>query len=72
MNRRIMEDTKNDYSESCIEKTVMLNCKDCGSEIYQCVSCQNYFTQDVSIYCCKEKVAHICQDCFDGLAEEED
>lgn len=53
-----------EYAESIVEQSEILNCKDCGAEVYQCCECKEYFSPEDCIYCGKERTMHICESCY--------
>jgi hypothetical protein len=44
------------------EQSEKVGCENCGNIIYQCDSCQEYFTPGDEIYC-DEKGDHFCSAC---------
>jgi len=51
---------------------VGLICKECGSIVPLCDECDQYFNDDLTIYCDKKNGAHYCRMCYDKIEEVED
>ena len=45
------------------QATSELECSECGDDVYQCDSCQDYFEDEEDIYCDEEVGDHYCELC---------
>jgi len=53
----------------CSERTV-LDCLECGEEIYTCDKCGEHIGMEADFFCDNKRQEHICEDCHDALLGE--
>jgi len=51
---------------------VKVHCNLCDEEICSCDICRSYFEETDDIYCKKNDIYHICENCFGNLKSEDD